>query len=217
MKRRTQTERREATIRKLLDATTLALVEVGYAGASVMEISRRAGVSHGGLFRHFASLEELMVAAAEDVGHKLLSRYREKFEKLAGAEQPLPLALRLLRETCRSRLNQAWYELAVAARTRPRLRRAIAPIGARYYAEIVVLARRLLPDLAEALGARFELLVEMMVQIFDGEQMQRLLAREAPGDDQRLELLLTVLEAALPALAAPPRRRVDLKMHLGRP
>ena len=38
----TQEERREATIRKLLDAATEALIEVGYAGASVQEVCARA-------------------------------------------------------------------------------------------------------------------------------------------------------------------------------
>ncbi len=66
--RRTQEERRETTIRKLLDAATEALIEDGYAAASVQNVCDRAGLSQGALFRHFATREELMVAVGHDVG-----------------------------------------------------------------------------------------------------------------------------------------------------
>src|SRR4051794_17665171 len=80
--RRTQQERREGTIRKLLFAATETLIEVGYAEASVQRICARAGVSQGALFRHFPSREALMVAASADVGNRLLLQYREEFEAL---------------------------------------------------------------------------------------------------------------------------------------
>jgi AcrR family transcriptional regulator len=108
-RRRTQLERREGTIRKLLDATTRTLIERGYSGASVQAICERAEVSQGGLFRHFPTREALMVAVGEDVGHRLLDRYRREFEALRATEDPLELAVRLVRDACRSRLNQAWY------------------------------------------------------------------------------------------------------------
>src|SRR5262249_3164006 len=127
--RRTQQERREGTIRKLLDAATNVLIEEGYANASVQRICARADISQGGLFRHFATREALMVAAAEDVGQKILDGFEQSFESQRSfsfgrssgrattqtesnpnqEQDPLFLALMLVRETCRSRLNQAWY------------------------------------------------------------------------------------------------------------
>ncbi|MBS2030526.1 MAG: TetR/AcrR family transcriptional regulator [Deltaproteobacteria bacterium] len=187
--RRTQQERREATIRKLLDATTEALIDQGYADASVQEICERAGISQGGLFRHFASREALMVAVGRDVGEQLLQQYRREFESLRSERDPLRLGLELVRKTCRSRLNQAWYELAMAARTRPRLRKALAPLTARYHADIGALARELLPELALALGPTFDAMVGLIVAVFDGEAWRRFVLRDAAGDDARLELL----------------------------
>ncbi|HEX6839089.1 MAG TPA: helix-turn-helix domain-containing protein, partial [Polyangia bacterium] len=172
-KRRTQEERRETTIRKIVDAATDALIDVGYAAASVQEVCTRAGVSTGGLFRHFATREALMVAVGEDVGTKLLQRYRREFETLRGQRDPLELALRLVRTSCRSRLNQAWYELAMAARTNKRLQKAIAPMAERYYADIAALAEELLPELADALGEHFPLLVSTIIAVFDGEVVHR--------------------------------------------
>ena len=97
--RRTQEERREGTIRKLLDAATEALIEVGYAGASVQEICERAGVSQGGLFRHFATREALMVAVGEDVGQQTLRPVSARASRrCATGEDPLVLAMRLVRD-----------------------------------------------------------------------------------------------------------------------
>jgi AcrR family transcriptional regulator len=195
--RRTQEERREATIRKLLDAATDALIEVGYADASVQGVCARAGVSSGGLFRHFASREELMVAVGEDVGQQQLVRYRREFEALRGEREPFELALRLVRNSCRSRLNQAWYELAIAARTNPRLRKALAPTAARYYEDIRALARDLLPELAAALGARFDVLVDTIIAVFDGEVVHRFVLPKPKLEEDRIELLLGVTRLLL--------------------
>ena len=195
--RRTQEERREATIRKLFDAAIDALIEVGYAEASVQEICARAGVSSGGLFRHFASREELMVAVGEDVGRQQLVRYRREFEALRGEREPLELALRLVRNSCRSRLNQAWYELAIAARTNARLKKALAPTAARYYEDIRALARDLLPELAAALGARFDVLVDTIIAVFDGEVVHRFVLPKPKLEEDRIELLLGVTRLLL--------------------
>jgi AcrR family transcriptional regulator len=188
--RRTQVERREATIRKLLDAATDALIELGYAEASVQEICARAGVSTGGLFRHFATREALMVAVGQDVGAQILTRYRREFESLRAKRDPLELAMRLVRASCRSRLNQAWYELFMAARTNKRLQKALAPTAARYFDDIRGLAHQLLPELAAALGDRFDVLVDSIIAIFDGEVVHRFVIKKPAFEEQRLELLL---------------------------
>lgn len=190
--RRTQEERREGTIRKLLDAATEALIDDGYAAASVQKICERAGVSQGALFRHFATREELMVAVGEDVGQRTLLRYRREFQGHKDAREPaepLVLAMRLVRDRCRSRLNQAWYELAMAARTSPTLRKGLRPVATRYYADIRRLGEELLPDLAAALGDRFAVLVDTIVSIFDGESVHRFVLPQPAVDEARLDLL----------------------------
>ena len=190
--RRTQEERRESTIRKLLDAATEALIDDGYSAASVQKICERAGVSQGALFRHFATREELMVAVGEDVGKRTLLRYRREFqghEDAREAAEPLVLAMRLVRDRCRSRLNQAWYELAMAARTSPTLRKGLRPVATRYYADIRRLGEELLPELAAALGDRFAVLVDTIVSIFDGESVHRFVLPQPAVDEARLDLL----------------------------
>ncbi len=198
MARRTQAERKAATVGKLVGAAADALVEVGWAGASVQEICVRAGVSQGALFRHFATREALMVATAAHLGTQILQRYRRRFGALAAdrTSEPLRVALGLLRETCRSRPNQAFYELAIAARTNPRLRKAIAKTSAAYYAEIAAVARQLLPDLAAALGADFDVLVDTVVAVFDGEQVHRFLTPKPAIESARIDVVAALVSAA---------------------
>jgi AcrR family transcriptional regulator len=188
-KRRTQRERRETTIRKLLDAATETLIELGYAEASVQRICTRAELSQGALFRHFATREALMVAVGEDVGAKLLDRYRRKFVAQPKGTNDVPAAMALVRDSCRSRLNQAWYELEVAARTNENLRKALEPVARRYFADISELARELLPDLAGKLGSSFEVLVATVIAVFDGETMHRFVTKEPALEDARFDLL----------------------------
>jgi AcrR family transcriptional regulator len=200
--RRTQEERREATIRKLLDAATAALVDDGYAAASVQNVCARADLSQGALFRHFPTREALMVAVGEDVGRQMLARYKRDFEALRDKEEPLVLAIRLLRERVRSRLNQAWYELAVAARTSASLRKSLKPAAERYQEEICAIAVELLPDLAAAMGDRFPALVSTIIAVFDGESLHRFMISKPAIEDQRIELLA----AMVGMLGARPRR-----------
>jgi AcrR family transcriptional regulator len=188
-KRRTQAERREGTIRKLLDAATDTLIEVGYAGATVQAICARAGVSQGGLFRHFPTREALIAAVGADVGRAILADFRAEFDAQRKREDPLPLAIRLLRAQCGSRPNQAWYELAMAARTNETLRRALAPVAVQYYADIEALAREVAPELALRFGADFPLMVQTVIAIFDGEQLHGFVVGDAAASERRVELV----------------------------
>ena len=50
---------------RLLDAAMMVIREQGYAASTVDDICRAAGVTKGAFFHHFASKEELAVAAAD--------------------------------------------------------------------------------------------------------------------------------------------------------
>ncbi len=57
---RTQQQRREDTIARLLDASIETIVEMGYARASAAVIAKRAGLSVGALFRHYPTMGDFM-------------------------------------------------------------------------------------------------------------------------------------------------------------
>lgn len=191
--RRTQKERREGTIRKILDAATETLIESGYAEASVQRICDRAGVSQGALFRHFPSREDLMVAVGEDIGARILEAYRKKVAKNTSIVD----AVELIRHACRSRINAAWYELQLAARTNENLRRALEPVSRRYYEHIIETARELKPEAALKLGPMFDLVVTSIIALFDGETNHRFLVRDSKLEDARLGLIVRAVQAVL--------------------
>lgn len=191
--RRTQKERREGTIRKILDAATETLIEIGYSEASVQRICDRAEVSQGALFRHFPSREDLMVAVGEDVGERILQAYRKK---LSGNREILN-AVELIRDACRSKINAAWYELQLAARTNEHLRAALEPVSRRYYEHIIEAARELQPQAALKLGPMFDLVVTSIIALFDGETTHRFLVRDDRLEDARLALIVRAVQSVL--------------------
>lgn len=193
-KRRTQRERREETIAKLVDATIESLLAVGYGGTTVNEVCRRSGVSHGGLFRHFGSVLELVIAASEAVGRRQIAEFEARFARSSRrSDRPLGAALRLLRETCRSPTNAVFYELLVAARTHDELRKALEPAARRYYEAIQATAERL-PGVEDFPPGLFEPLLFGIVHLFDGESLIRTALPRPEQEDRRLELLAELIE-----------------------
>jgi AcrR family transcriptional regulator len=67
-------ERAGETRRRIVQAARELVVERGYAGVSTSEIQRRAGVSRGGLYHHFASRKELMAAVMGAIEADLAQR-----------------------------------------------------------------------------------------------------------------------------------------------
>lgn len=59
-------ERKERTRRALLEATLDLLDERGFAGLSLREVARAAGIVPTAFYRHFASLDDLGVSLAEE-------------------------------------------------------------------------------------------------------------------------------------------------------
>jgi AcrR family transcriptional regulator len=201
--RRTQKERREATVAKLLQATIEALGEVGYARASVNEICRRAGVSTGGLFRHFATREDLMVAAAGEVAQRQLDDAKGRLVGLSFTDRAgLEAAVRHLREAARSPSNAVFYELITASRTDPGLATKMRPALAAYYLQILKLAADLFGITSDP-DREFETALFGLLWVIDAEALGRVFGEDPHGDEQRLRWLLKVAEATLPTLHRP--------------
>ncbi len=194
--RRTQAERREATIGKLLLATVECLSELGYSGTSTAAICKRAGVSQGGLFRHFGTRLELVAAATEQIGRGNVATIEQlRAEAHAGTVDAHTL-LHLARTLARSEPHAAWHEVMVAARTDPDLRRAVNPALGRYEAALHALARTLLPD-AHPDPERGETLILSMLHMFDSEAVTRRVHSSPAIEDARLDWAIATLEREL--------------------
>lgn len=188
--RRTQAERRAAAIAALVDATVSSLCERGYAGTTTAEISRRAGMSQGGLFRHFETRLELVVAAAEEVRARQLAAFGAALEQLGDAT--VEDCVLLLRAACRAPMNAAWYALLVAARTDPELRRALGPMVERYHREILDLGRSL-PVAATIPEPELDTLLLGIVHLLDGEALVAAVHAHPEQEDRRVAQLVRLL------------------------
>ena len=79
--RRTQAERSETTIAQLLRAAEQLFTERSYAGTSIEDISRAAGVTRGALYHHFPSKAAVFRAVFERQQRQLVA---QQIEVLAG-------------------------------------------------------------------------------------------------------------------------------------
>lgn len=188
--RRTQRERKQATVSRLMDATIAAIAEVGYAHTSVGEVCRRSGVSRGGLFRHFDSRLDLVIAAAEDVAGRHLATAREWLEQRGAG---LREALLMMRERHRDEINVVWFELMVAARSDAELRERLAPVADRFFHAISDLAAEV-PELRALSDRDRHLLISTVRDLFDGETISRGLAAEPEVEADRLTLVVEFAE-----------------------
>ncbi len=193
-RRRTQRERKEATVARLVDATIASIAEAGYAGTSVGEICARSGVSKGGLFRHFDSRLALIVAAAEEVARRHLAVARRRLADVPPGDQRA--ALVLMRERHRADENAVWFELMVAARADAGLRDLLAPVARDFFAGITRMAREL-PVLAPLPDEALHVVVSTVRNLFDGEAISRAVVTEPEVEEARLDFLVSYAEFLL--------------------
>jgi AcrR family transcriptional regulator len=202
-RRRTQTERRATSTAKLIDATIESILEVGYSRTTVREICKRAKLSDGALFRLFPTLLDLILAAVSEVGQRQIAQFETRFTEASNGAAPLITALSVLREMCRSKNNVVFYEMIIAARTDPALRRKLTPEMEAYKASIRAAADRL-PGI-EAIPAHLrDAIIFGFAYIFDGETLTSQIHPQAEANEQRLQLL----QAFLRSLAEPRRARL---------
>ena len=69
----TQAQRRQLSARRVLDAATALVAEVGVARTTLADISRRAGYSHGIVRVRFGSKSGLMTVLARDIRERFVS------------------------------------------------------------------------------------------------------------------------------------------------
>ncbi|MGN0064914.1 MAG: TetR/AcrR family transcriptional regulator [Nocardioides sp.] len=202
--RRTQAQRRGATIGRLVDATVACLTSRGYAATSTAAICAEAGVSQGALFRHFPTRQALLVATAEHVAERQV----EAFAAMAGRPvhdvAETTAVLLHLRTVVLSPANQTWRELLVAARADADLRAAMQPARQRFQQQMLdtaatLWAGRVPPeDRAAALS--------LVVNYFDGLAFSSLDPDPTAAPGRTVERAVGLLAEMIVARYAPTDR-----------
>ncbi|WP_405165321.1 TetR/AcrR family transcriptional regulator [Nocardia sp. NBC_01499] len=190
--RRTQQQRRAATVAKLIDATIAAIGEVGYQRTTVQEICGRAGLSVGAMFRQFDSRLDLIVRTAEEIVTRQTAAFTAVMEHLGDQANPLDTALRFLQAAQSDNITHALREIYLAARSDAELRVRIAPTVENYYDEVVAAVDRtgVLDQYPKRLR---EPLFFMALHVFSGQAVVRGVYERPELDDAVLTLVEDML------------------------
>ncbi|MGB8503462.1 TetR/AcrR family transcriptional regulator, partial [Mycobacterium sp.] len=192
---RTQQQRREETVARLLDASIAAIVEVGYARASAAEITKRAGVSVGALFRHFETMGDFMAATAHEVLRRQLDLGTKAVAETPADRPALDAMLAILRDVTRNPTNAVMYELMIAARTDEKLRATLQDVLIEYGAKIYDTFRGL-PGADTVPENTLAALVATLINTFDGAAIVRAVVPAPEIDAQQITLLASLLNEA---------------------
>jgi AcrR family transcriptional regulator len=193
---RTQQERREETIARLLDASIATIVEVGYARTSAKVVAQRAEVSDGALFRHFPTMGDLMAATAQEAGRRQLEVAAKRIADIPSDRPAIEEILAIIRDLTGNSTNTVIYELMVAARTDEKLRYTLQEVMTAYVAKIYQAARAVpSAEEIEAFGEEnFTALVAVLINTFDGAAMFRHVLSHPDIDKRRIPILLSLLD-----------------------
>jgi AcrR family transcriptional regulator len=196
---RTQQQRREDTVSRLLDASIATIVEVGYARASAAVITKRAGVSVGALFRHFDTMGDFMAATAYEVLRRQIDSFTKQVAAIPSDRPASEAALTILRDITSNPTNAVMYELMIAARTDEKLYATLQHVLEQYTTKICDAARTL-PGAESVPDDTFPVLVALLINIFDGAALVGAVLPQPDLEQQRIQLLLSLLSGAgLPA------------------
>ena len=189
---RTQQQRREETVARLLDASIDAIIEVGYARASAATIAKRAQVSDGALFRHFPTMGDFMAATAREVMRRQLELFNKRVAEIPADKPALAAALTIMRDVTGNDTNTVMYELLIAARTDEKLKATLQEVLTEYAANIYDTARAL-PGADLLPQDTFAALVAILTNTFDGAAMVRAVLPQPEIEENRIQLLTALL------------------------
>lgn len=189
---RTQQQRREETVARLLDAAIDTIIEVGYAKASAAVIAKRATVSDGALFRHFPTMSDFMAATAQEVARRQLELGAKLVAQIPAEQPPLPAVLTILRDIAGSDTNTVWHELMMAARTDEKLRGPLQTVLAEYIDNIYETAKSA-PGADQIPEEVFVVLLTIVINTFDGAAMVRRVLPLPELEDARIAALAELL------------------------
>lgn len=191
----------DETRAKLISAALEALHEEGIVGASARSIASRGGFTQGLIFYHFGSVNELLLAAVDELSSRRAQRYEEKLASVTSLRELVAVAGELHKEDLEEGHITVLSQMLAGAATNPELR---APLRERFEPWIAIVESTLTRAIA---GTPYAQLVPSrdlavgITSLFIGLELMLGLEDDESGVDQRIfktiELLAGVLEGLL--------------------
>lgn len=113
---------REVRRQQLIDATIATLARVGYARATLTEVAKTAGLSHGLIIFHFETKEKLLGETLEFMAREYRDNWVRALEdapKTPAAQLDALVRADFTAEICAPERLAAWSALWVEAQSRP--------------------------------------------------------------------------------------------------
>ena len=192
---RTQQERREGTVARLLDASIATIIEVGYSRASAAVITKRADVSVGALFRHFDTMGDFMAATAYEVLRRQLDLFTKEVAQIPADQPALESMLRIMRDIIGNQTNTVMHELMIAARTDEKLRATLQEVLTEFGAKIFDVARGL-PGVEGLSDETLLTVVATLMNTFDGAAILNAVLPQPELNAQKIALIAALLNDA---------------------
>lgn len=89
MKENKRNVQKELTRKKLIEVAIKLFGDNGILNTKTIDISKEAGVSHGTVFSHFKTQEELLDTVIEEVGNRIVSKLQELVDVKSTLEEIL--------------------------------------------------------------------------------------------------------------------------------
>jgi AcrR family transcriptional regulator len=130
--RRSQQERRSQMQKRLTKAVLECLREYGYAGTTVSQVVKRAGVSRGAHVHHYPSKAALLESAAEDLMRDAYKHLGAVMLALENADDRLQEMVQTAwRDVFNAPTNEIYLELLLASKRDSELAATLRPLALR--------------------------------------------------------------------------------------
>ncbi|MEA2646476.1 MAG: hypothetical protein QOE92_1559 [Chloroflexota bacterium] len=174
-----QTPAAQQRIQQIIDATIAVMGRQSYAGTSMKDISREAGVAQGLIHYYFGSKEDLVLAALRQTCDLLLAETRNRFVETTG--DPLTRACAAIagaRDHCAAHpeLFRLMFELVPQAANSPGLAAALEDMYSHLTDETEAMVHELCEMLPTPLPVAERDMAAIIVAAIDGLALRSLVA-----------------------------------------
>ncbi|MEM9624036.1 MAG: TetR/AcrR family transcriptional regulator [Pseudomonadota bacterium] len=197
--RRTQEERREESRRKLIEAAMRLLSERGYAGTTMVEIGRKAGVSHGLVTYHFGTKKDCINAVLEDIRNKTMEGNKTITKGLRGLAALDKMCESYLRGASRRHSNAKTVYVAIAESisATPDLTKLTAKNDEVARGTVVKVLREAIDDGEIDANTDVEVQSVLVLALLRGVTQQRMVKRSRVDLDRVIPQTLAMVRASL--------------------
>lgn len=197
--RRTQEERREESRRKLVDSAMRLLSDRGYAGTTMVEIGREAGVSHGLVTYHFGTKRDCINAVLEEIRSRTIEGNKKLTEGLRGLAALDEMCESYIRGASRrdSNAKAVYVAIAESISATPDLSKLTAKNDEVARETVEKVLREAIEDGEIGAGVDVEGQAVLVLALLRGIAQQRLVKRSSVDLDRVVPQALAMVRASL--------------------